>query len=270
MRMLRGVAAAMAILTAAAAWAGDADLEAVLAEQGVAGTVVIASLDGATVWVANEERAARRMSPASTFKIPNTLIALDAGAVAADEVIPWDGVDRGVAAWNRDHTLATAFPVSCVWFYQVLAERVGMERYRRDLAAMSYGNATPGPDVRTFWLDGDLAISALEQVDFLRRLQRRELPASERAVELLRRIMVVDQGPGWTLRAKTGWAGMFEPGVGWYVGTLERDGDVWLFAANLEVRSREDLPRRAALGRAALQRKGLLAETAAVRPGSPS
>ena len=56
--------------------------------------------------------------PASTFKIPNTLIALEEGVIKDQfEVIKWDGVVRQYAPWNADQTLATAFSRSCVWCY---------------------------------------------------------------------------------------------------------------------------------------------------------
>ena len=49
--------------------------------------------------------AARRYSPASTYKIPHTLFALDAGAVADEfQVFKWDGVKRTFASHNQDQT----------------------------------------------------------------------------------------------------------------------------------------------------------------------
>ena len=44
------------------------------------------------------------------------------------------------------------------------------------LTRIQYGNADPSGGVDRFWLDGALRISAMEQVDFLRKLYRNELP----------------------------------------------------------------------------------------------
>src|SRR5690242_862350 len=64
--------------------------------------------------------------PASTFKIVNSLVGIQTG-VAKDEnmVIPWDGVTRPIAEWNKDMTMKEAFNVSCVPWFQELARRIG-------------------------------------------------------------------------------------------------------------------------------------------------
>ncbi len=75
---------------------------------------------------------AERVSPCSTFKIPNSLIGLETGVLADENaVLPWDGVKRSRPEWNRDHTLASAIKVSVVWYYQELARRVGTERMQK-------------------------------------------------------------------------------------------------------------------------------------------
>jgi beta-lactamase class D len=64
--------------------------------------------------VHDAERAGRRFLPASTFKILNSLIALETGALADQhEIIPWDGVDRG-DWWNGDQAMTRAFQRSSV------------------------------------------------------------------------------------------------------------------------------------------------------------
>ena len=49
------------------------------------------------------------LSPASTFKIPNTLIALNEGTVNANSIILWDKTDKGMEPWNKNQTLESAF-----------------------------------------------------------------------------------------------------------------------------------------------------------------
>ena len=118
----------------------DAIREAFLVER-VQGTMIIESLDGSVTVIHNEDRAAARFSPASTFKIVNTLIALDQGIIASrHSTFTWDGVERGVPAWNQDQTLASAFAVSCVWCYQQIARRVGTGVYLSELDRLEYGN----------------------------------------------------------------------------------------------------------------------------------
>ena len=78
---------------------------------------------------------------------------------------------------------------------QELARRVGEGRYAAYLPGLKYGNEQAGPELTTFWLEGDLRISATEQVAFLKRLYVGAFPFKRSSYELLRRIMVVEQTP---------------------------------------------------------------------------
>ncbi len=242
---------------AVSAFAEDADLARVFRSTNVSGAMVIRSADGRTTYVHNDARAHTRFLPASTFKIPNTLIALEEGAVRDEkQVIRWDGKDRGVPAWNKDQSLETAFPSSCVWFYQELAKRIGMPTYVSYLNAMRYGNARPGPEVTTFWLSGDLRISAMEQITFLEGLAALAYRFRHSSYEVLRRLMAVSEGPGYTIRAKSGWAPDQE--VGWFVGYLETGNTRWFFATNLDIKQFEDNRLRQEVTFEALKIKGIL------------
>src|SRR5690606_907372 len=102
----------------------------------VQGTFVLLDLRTGERVVHDAERARTRYVPASTYKIPNTLIALETGvASGADFALAWDSTTAPREswwpdAWARDHTLRTALPASVVWFYQELARRIGAERTR--------------------------------------------------------------------------------------------------------------------------------------------
>lgn len=227
------------------------------AEQ-VVGTLVVASMDATILQVHNERRAAERFSPASTFKVPNTLIGLDAGVVdSRDSRFEWDGTDRGLAAWNRDQTLASAFASSCVWCYQEIARAVGRDRYVSALSAIAYGNQRIGDDVERFWLDGSLRVSALEQVGFLGKLAAYDLPFEKRVIDELRAIMLEERTPGYALYGKTGWTGP-ELHTGWYVGFVETGDDVWLFAMNMRMEEAAQAPLRRQLTLDALRAVGII------------
>ncbi|EGV27834.1 Beta-lactamase [Thiorhodococcus drewsii AZ1] len=239
--------------------AEDADLASLFARADREGTLVLSSLRTGETFVHDDARAQRRYSPASTFKIFNTLIALDAKAIAsADDRFIWDGRHHDIPDWNRDQTLASAFKVSCVWCYQILAQRVGAETYREAIRRAGYGTLSEPFVLTEFWLDGSLRISAIEQVDFIKQVVHRTLPFSSHAYDTLRDIMIVEQTPDWTLRAKTGWSVRLTPSVGWYVGYIETHDDTWIFAMNLDLKDKADLPLRTALTRDALRAKGII------------
>ena len=189
----------------------------------------------------------------------NTLIALEEKAISGkDEVLKWDGQIYDFPDWNHDQTLESAFKVSCVWCFQELARRVGAEKYRSYLRKTSYGTLREPFNETTFWLDGSLQISAIEQINFLKKVYLRQLPFSVHTYETLRQVMLVEQTPSYSIRAKTGWATRVKPPVGWYVGYIETPKEVWFFATNIAVRKKEDLPLRQQLTRDALQAKGII------------
>lgn len=186
----------------------------------------------------NAPRCAERFSPCSTFKIPNSLIGLETGVIEdADFVIPWDKVVRDREAWNKSHTLRTAMENSVVWYYQELARRAGPERMRKYIDMIPYGDGDLSGGLTQFWLGSTLKISADEQVEFLRRLTRDQLPFSKRSMAIVRDIMPMRRWPDGTLmRGKTGSNRGEEPGhdLGWYVGWVQRGGGLYIFAANME------------------------------------
>lgn len=246
-------------LSALAAQAEDEQLTALFAEHGLTGTLLIQSLDGSQQFSHNDARAAEPLAIASTFKILNSLIALDAGVIeGADSRFRWDGTRHEIASWNGDQTLASAFAVSCVWCYQQLALKVGAERYRQQLKALGFGQLDEPLALTSFWLNGQLRISAQQQIAFLRRLVTGDLPFKSEHQATVRTIMVVERGDDYLLRAKTGWAVRVTPQVGWYVGYVERGGATWLFALNMTIRSPADLPLRQQLVMAGLRAKGIL------------
>ncbi|MCA9643195.1 MAG: class D beta-lactamase [Polyangiaceae bacterium] len=181
------------------------------------------------------ERCRTGYLPASTFKIPNSLIALETGVVSGpDHLFKWDGVKRPIAAWNQDHTLRSAFQVSAVWYYQRVAREVGQERMQSWVDKLAYGNRDISPAVDRFWLDGGLRISPIEEVDFVQRLYEEKLPVSVKSQRSVKEIMRSVDDPSLQLFAKTGRTGLVEGrDYGWYVGYLVTDAGPYFFATLL-------------------------------------
>ncbi len=212
-----------------------AQANVIFAEQEIKATMLVAAHDGKLAYVHNAARSKKAYSPASTFKVINTLIALDAGAVESEQSeFKWDGVERSVDAWNQDQTLGTAFRVSCVWCYQQMARQIGPVTYRDKLSESRYGNQKIGNQVDLFWLDDSLKISAREQIDFLQKLTSYSLSFSDKHVDILKSIMQAEATHTYTVYGKTGWTGP-ELAVGWYVGFVEREETTWLFAMNMHL-----------------------------------
>ncbi|TAL37474.1 MAG: class D beta-lactamase [Spirochaetes bacterium] len=220
-------------------------MEKYFQERGLNATIVVQSLGTGREYTYNEERARTGFLPASTFKIPNMLISLEEGALRdGNEVLRWDGTDRGRPEWNRDHTVMSAFRSSCVWCYRELVRRVGREKFTRYLALLDYGNGDAGGAADGFWLDGALRISARGQVEFMKGVIAQKFPFDKKNYAILKEAMFVEKAGECRIYAKTGLATDARPPVGWYVGYAETPDDTWLFACNLEIKTGDDASYR--------------------------
>lgn len=231
----------------------------------IEGAFVLLDPQAGRLVVHDSARAWTRFRPASTFKIANTLIALETGVASGpDFALAWDSVAAPrqgwwPGSWARDQTLRTALPASVVWYYQELARRTGPERMRSYLARFAYGNEDISGGIDQFWLTGGLGVSPVEQVEFLRRFYFEELGVSARSTEIAKELLVLEKTPEYRLSGKSGWAGLGEPGtpqVGWLVGYLERGDDVYFFATKIEIRT--DAAARLGITKGVLRELGLL------------
>lgn len=183
----------------------------------------------------NPQRCGQGFLPASTFKIPNSLIGLETGVIPDENfIIPWDGTRYYVDSWNQDHSMKTAIQNSVVWYYVELARRVGDEKMQQYLDAIPYGNRDISTSAGPFWLEGDLRISADEQVTFLRRLTAGDLPFSERSIRIVKELIVLEETDTYRLSGKTGYTVKDGVSIGWFVGYVEKQGAVYYFALNIE------------------------------------
>jgi beta-lactamase class D len=197
------------------------------------GTLVIKNLKTDNIYVYNRERSQKRLTPESTFKVPNSLIGLETSAIRDEyEVKRWDGVIREFESWNRDHSLASAMRESAIWFYQDMARDIGEVKMQEYVNQIGYGNGDLSGGIDSFWLDSTLKISALEQVDFMEDLVEEDLPFMEKNQKTVKRMMIQDEQDHYTLHGKTG-TRLSDMGIGWYVGYIETDKDTWVFAVNL-------------------------------------
>ena len=223
--------------------------------EGIAGTFVLLDAQSGAAMVYNRERAEQRFVPASTFKIPNSLIGLKTGAVRdVSEVLPYGGGKQRIPAWEKDMALRDAIRVSNVPVYQELARRIGLERMKENVTAFRYGNAEIGKVVDRFWLDGPLKISAAEQVDFLARLVQRKLPVDEKHLRAVEEITLMESTDTYRLHGKTGW----QPPVGWWVGWVHQGDKLFTFALNADIEKEAEAPKRIRVGKACLRALGKL------------
>ncbi len=179
--------------------------------------------------------------PASTFKIPNTLIGLETGILKdQNSIFKWKGEKRRLEAWEKDLTLREAFHVSCVPCYQELARSIGEERMKSYLKKFHYGNITVTAEtIDNFWLEGNSTISQYQQIDFLKKLYDEKLPLSKTTMKEMKNIMVIKDTVNYKLSGKTGWAIRNNNNYGWFVGYLETNNQVYFVATNVTPQNQE-------------------------------
>lgn len=181
--------------------------------------------------VYNMELDTMRFTPASTFKVVNSLIALQTG-IAPDEhfKINWDGIVRPMKEWNKTMDMAEAFKVSSVPYYQEVARRIGHDTMKMWIDSLSYGNKNIEGPIDSFWLNNNLKISPDEQLGLMKRLFFDQLPFQKRVQEIVKQMMLREDNTLYKLSYKTGWG--FDENknnIGWLVGWIEENNHVYFF-----------------------------------------
>lgn len=229
---------------------------AALADADVHECMLIEALDGSFHYNSDMAECSHATAPASTFKIPHALIALETGVVSDPQaVVTWDGTDYPNALWKQDHSLESAIQWSALWFFQRTAALIGNARMLDGLLRLEYSRDSFDGDLTRFWLDGDLQVTPEEQLRFLRQLAANELPVRQAHMDAVKRAMLMPAGkvtlaagshplllqvPGLGgVYAKTGNAAVEGENVSWLVGFLEVRGRTYVFASR--VRSAERL-----------------------------
>lgn len=236
-------------------------IEKIFSQNKINGTFVIYDVAKDNFVIHNLKRSQQAFSPASTFKIPNSLIGLSSGAVKnVDEVFyKYDGSKLYLPSWEKDMNLREAIKVSQVLAYQELARKIGLKTMQENMKKLAYGNQQIGQEVDAFWLDGPLKITALQQVEFLSKLAQHQLPYPEDLQSSVQEIIKKESGENWILYGKTGWTGSrFSPSIGWFVGWVEQDNKIYSFALNMDINDASELPKREDVAKKSLKAYGLL------------
>ncbi len=210
--------------------------------------------------LAEDGDCAARHSPASTFKIALALMGFDGGILksAGEPVFVTEpGLASGLPQWEGPQTPASWMRYSVVWYSQVLTLKLGAERFARYVRAFRYGNedvaGNPGRNdgLTRAWLSSSLQISPREQVAFVSRLLKGELPVTPEAVALTTALMAQPEQPeGWALYGKTGSGTLPGPvgeavpprPFGWFVGFVRKGGQAVVFARFLAGTRKAEAP----------------------------
>jgi beta-lactamase class D len=215
----------------------DSSLKKYFDEQQVEGCFTLLNNKTGKVTVYNMQLDTMRFTPASTFKIVNSLIGIETGKIKDEKmIIAWDGEVRrfpnGDTAhgWNKDLDFTAAFKASAVPYFREVARRIGNKDMQRWLDTLGYGNRQIGKAIDSFWLNNTLKVSADEQLGLVKRLYFDQLPFQKRTQQMVRDVMLQEENTQYSLSYKTGW-GFDETGanIGWLVGWIEENKHPYFF-----------------------------------------
>ncbi|MBS1730043.1 MAG: class D beta-lactamase [Bacteroidetes bacterium] len=184
--------------------------------------------------------------PASTFKIINSLIGLQTGIITNEKmVIPWDGITRPIADWNKDLTMEEAFKVSAVPYYQEVARRIGKDTMQHWLDSIGYARRYDTPritnNIDTFWLDNSFKVTPDEEMGIVKNLYFDKLPFQKRVQDIVKKVMLQEENANYKLSYKTGMGYTNGKYIGWITGWIEENQHPYFFVLNTEGTSSKEV-----------------------------
>jgi len=209
----------------------DSDLKKYFDAKNVEGCFTMLNNTDGQITVYNMDMDTSRFTPASTFKIVNSLIGLQSGIITDENmVIKWDGKKRERAEWNKDMDMKEAFKVSSVPYYQEVARRIGKDTMKLWIDSIGYGNMNMSGPIDSFWLNNNLKISPDEQLGLLKKLYFDQLPFRKSVQQTVKNVMLQEDNTLYKLSYKTGW-GFDEAknNIGWIAGWIEENIHVYFF-----------------------------------------
>lgn len=212
------------------------EFQELIDSKNVKGSILIYDFQHKRYYSNNFDWAKIGRLPASTFKIPNTIIALETGVVKNDSTLfKWNGEKRSYKIWEQDLILRDAFQYSCVPCYQEIATTIGQKRMNKYLDKLAYRDMKfDASTIDNFWLEGPSKINQFQQINFLKRLYQSKLPITERTERTLKKMMVIEETEKFKLSGKTGLSVRSGKKNGWFVGYIEEKEHLYFFATNIE------------------------------------
>lgn len=189
------------------------------------------------IWkIYNEQYATLRVSPNSTYKIYDALLALEAGIISPqNSYMKWDHTHYPFQEWESHQSLNSAMAYSVNWYFQSLDAKLGMEKIQSFLSNIQYGNQTMSHDLETYWTDSSLKISPIEQVQLLQQFHQNTFSFSNENVQTVKDAIMLASGQYGSLYGKTGTGRVNDRDInGWFIGFIEAQDNTYYFATNIQ------------------------------------
>lgn len=193
-----------------------------------------------------------RHAPCSTFKIAISLMGYNEGILQDENhpELPYkEGYVDWLEVWKHPHNPKTWMKNSCIWYSQIITQKLGMEKFQNYLKSFNYGNQDASGDkgknngLTNSWLSSSLEISAEEQIAFLQNLLNNQLPVSQKSHDITKNLLFLEVLDGdWKLYGKTGSGYQLNQDgsrnedrqIGWFVGWITKGSRTIIFACYIE------------------------------------
>lgn len=184
----------------------------------------------------NMDSAQKRIAPNSTYKIYDALLGLENKIITPQHSnMVWNGEDYPFDVWEANQNLNSAMQNSVNWYFQSIDSQIGLDSVKKYLHKIGYGNQTAGTDTDLYWTDDSLKISALEQIKMLEKFHDNEFDFSPENIAAVKNSILLISNNEGSFYGKTGTGRVDGQDVnGWFIGFLEKSGNVYYFATNIQ------------------------------------
>ncbi len=203
---------------------------------GYEGSFVLYDMNNDAWNIYDMEHATLRTAPNSTYKIYDALFGLEEGVIAPnDSFMAWNGADYPFEAWNADQDLYSAMQSSVNWYFEEIDKQLGSSTIQNYIRKIGYGNENVSPGLSSYWMQGTLKISPVEQVELLTVLHNNSFDFAPENVNAAKNAICLFSSEGKNFYGKTGTGRVDGRDVnGWFVGYIETAGNTYFFATNIQ------------------------------------
>ena len=203
---------------------------------GYEGSFVLYDLKNDTWSIYDMEHATLRTAPNSTYKIYDALFGLEEGIITPkDSFMAWNGADYPFEAWNADQNLYSAMQSSVNWYFQEIDGQLGTSALRSYIKEIGYGNEIINSDLSSYWMQSELKISPVEQVELLTDLYNNDFGFSPENVNAVKDSICLFASENESFYGKTGTGRINDKDInGWFIGYIETADSTYFFATNIQ------------------------------------
>ncbi len=203
---------------------------------GYEGSFVLYDMNNDAWNIYDMDHATLRTAPNSTYKIYDALFGLEKGIIKpGNSVMAWNGADYPFEAWNADQNLSSAMQSSVNWYFEEIDKQLGGTAIQDYIRKIGYGNEIVNANLSSYWMQGTLKISPVEQVELLTALYNNQFDFAPENINAVKNSICLFSSEDKNFYGKTGTGRVDGQDVnGWFVGYIKTAGNTYFFATNIQ------------------------------------